>query len=63
VIRRVGSPEARHFLANDDLKKAYKLAAQSTHSDKANIDKEAIKELNSLETEFERLVGDCHERC
>lgn len=50
VIRRVGSREARQLLADNNLRKAYKLAAQSTHSDKGNIDEEAIKELNSLKT-------------
>jgi hypothetical protein len=57
VIRRVGSREARQLLADNNLKKAYKLAAHSTYSDKGNIDEEAIKELNSLKTGLDNLNG------
>jgi hypothetical protein len=56
AIRRVGSPEACHFLAKNDLKRAYKEATKIVHFDKGQSNEAAIKELNSLKSGIVRLL-------
>lgn len=57
LIRKVGSTKAIDHLQKNKLKKAYLQAAMDTHTDKGCKDVEAIKELNSVKSDLERLGG------
>jgi DNA repair exonuclease SbcCD ATPase subunit len=57
LIMRVGSPEAKALASKGDLRRAFKLAAFASHSDKGNEGGDGLKEMTDCKSSLDRLRG------